>query len=635
MSSITYRADIDGLRALAVMTVFIFHLSASNLPGGFLGVDIFFVISGHLITQILLKEISQTGQLNLREFYKRRIKRILPSFYFIMFISLIIALFLFMPEDLVYFAKSMKGATFIKSNFYFGEFKSYFAVDSTEFPLLHTWSLSVEEQFYFIWPAILFFILKKIKPILKMLILLVSILILLGVGQGSYFSSFTRFGEILVGALAAFTSFHDFFIPKKPAIKTILALLSITMIVSSMILINKESVYPGFLSLFPCGATYLFLVSGHKPQTFLHRLFGTSFLRWVGIHSYAIYLWHWPVLAFYRYSSGAIEVGPMMTTIVLLLTFTLSFLSRRFIEIPAMGLKFDFKKTFISLFFVPGLIFLAISYTLRWSQGLPLRINQISSYINESAPVRGSYCHDSNGKICLFNKGEGKKYLLFGDSIAAYHAPILLKTFTEKNIEFYTISSNRCAPIIMDNKAAFFVNQLDINKCLKTLNAVRDLLSKQHFDAIIIAGKWSNIIKGEDFESKFKSSLRTLLAKADQVFVLGALPYFDNRAINNYRRNRYSPLLSKLFYHTDSVQITFDKDEVLRQQGDQVIQNLVKDIPHVNFFHLQNYINKKSIHLPINKEKMLYSDSYHLNDFGAKFIGDQIHEDLYNDLLLR
>jgi hypothetical protein len=433
--------------------------------------------------------------------------------------------------------------------------------------------------------------------------------------------------------LAALSVTNGILLPNKVKITNILSFISILMIFFSMFLITKDSIYPGFLSFLPCVGTYLFLISGSISQTFLHRFFAVSPLRWIGIHSYGIYLWHWPILAFYRYSTGVIDVPPMIGLIILLISLILSFFSRRIIEIPAIKLNIDFNKTFLIIFLIPGLTLLITSYALRWSKGVPQRINQLNSYVQESAPIRNNYCHDSNGEVCLFNAGKEKKILLFGDSIAGYHAPILLKAFADNNIEFSVITSNRCAPIIMNDESVFYVNRLDIKKCFKTINAVKDLLTKKFFDVIIISGKWSNITKYKHFEKKFLSSLKTLKTKTNHIIVFGALPYFENRDINHFRRARYSPLLSKFSSQKDFIKIDFSKDEELRLKGDEAIQHIIKDIASVHYFHILKFIDKKNIHLPIDKGEMLYSDSYHLNDYGAQYIGEQIYQDIFEAFL--
>ena len=170
---IKYRSDIDGLRALAVLSVILFHINAKWIPGGFLGVDIFFVISGYLITLILTKEVAATGKINIVNFYKRRIKRIIPALLFVLIPTFIAGFLFFAPDDLLSLSKSMVWSFFSAANIYF--FSSidtgYFATGSSELPLLHLWSLGVEEQFYILWPFIVLYLLRYISSVKKQLML--------------------------------------------------------------------------------------------------------------------------------------------------------------------------------------------------------------------------------------------------------------------------------------------------------------------------------------------------------------------------------------------------------------------------------------------------------------------------------
>ena len=212
--NIKYRSDIDGLRAIAVLSVILFHINAKWIPGGFLGVDIFFVISGYLITLILTKEVSETNKINIVNFYKRRIKRIIPALLFMLVPVFITALIIMAPDDLLSLSKSMIWSFFSAANIYF--FSSietgYFATGSSELPLLHLWSLGVEEQFYILWPFIVLFLLRYIPSVKKQL-LLVSILfvaslvwaqlIIVENHSFAYYMLPTRSWELLAGAFAA------------------------------------------------------------------------------------------------------------------------------------------------------------------------------------------------------------------------------------------------------------------------------------------------------------------------------------------------------------------------------------------------------------------------------------------------
>jgi peptidoglycan/LPS O-acetylase OafA/YrhL len=336
--NLSYRADIDGLRAVAVMLVVLNHVGFSLFSGGFVGVDVFFVISGYLITGIILGQVEK-GTFSFTDFYLRRARRILPALYVVLLCVMVAGYYFFLPSDYSALSQSTLSAIFFASNLFFWKSSGgYFSSSSEEMPLLHIWSLSVEEQFYFIWPFSLLLILK-LKGVGHRLFVTLALLVLsfgfaeFGVRHewsSAYFLLPSRAGELLVGALLAF------WLAKKPTVNgasfeaNAASAVGLAMVLVPALLLDKTSGFPGLNALIPCAGAGLVIIS---------RVFGKSLVSWVlesrpfvfvGLISYSLYLWHWPLISFLHYSRIEITVEVALGLVVA--SIALGYLSWKFVE---------------------------------------------------------------------------------------------------------------------------------------------------------------------------------------------------------------------------------------------------------------------------------------------------------------
>jgi len=321
--TLKYRPDIDGLRAIAVISVLIYHLQESLLPGGFVGVDIFFVISGYLITKLIFTELSSTGTFSFKNFYLRRIRRLFPALFATLLFSLVLAYKLFSPSHLIEFAQSLIASIFSLSNFFFWNQSGYFDSDNFLKPLLHTWSLSVEEQFYLIWPALLLglfaFKRKKIIPFFIIIMGIVSLLLnvfvfsdtlttstwfsnqesetLFDVKSTAFYWLPFRVFEFSIGAILVWLGSI-----RKQATAHLVFLIGLLMVFSSLIKIDSEMAFPTTTALLPCVGAALMIASG--PNHRLSWLVSNKAMVGIGLISYSLYLIHWPLIVFYKYSVG-------------------------------------------------------------------------------------------------------------------------------------------------------------------------------------------------------------------------------------------------------------------------------------------------------------------------------------------
>jgi peptidoglycan/LPS O-acetylase OafA/YrhL len=323
------RADIQGLRGIAVLAVVLFHISRSALPGGFAGVDIFFVISGYLITQILLRDM-EAGVFRLRDFYQRRVRRLFPALFTVLAFTLAAGLIILPPKLLSELVYTQFFTTLFLSNFAFARLADYFDTAASLKPLLHTWSLGVEEQFYLVFPLLLSALHKFARRFLWPVLAGLALLSLIAAQtstrpEAAFYLPTTRAFELLIGALTVWAQGHIILNDKA---KRLLSVLGVVILIASLILLNDRLPFPGLYALPPClGAALLLLTS----DGWGNKLISAPPLVWTGDISYSLYLWHWPLLVFSRLLFGETI---WLAAPVVIAAFGLAALSRRWIEQP-------------------------------------------------------------------------------------------------------------------------------------------------------------------------------------------------------------------------------------------------------------------------------------------------------------
>ena len=295
-----YKPEIDSLRAIAVFLVIFFHFELLNFTGGFIGVDVFFVISGYLITNLLVNDLRK-GNFSLFEFYLRRIRRILPALYTVILLTLIAGYFIFSPIHLNRFGESSISSLLGVSNFFFWYEYGYFDFKKLYKPLLHTWSLSVLLQFYIFWPIFIFVLYKIFKENIKIIILLlISFCLIFSIiyserATGFFYFSGFRLYEFAIGSLTYFLK-EDL----KFKFNDTLFFVGILILIIASLGFNENNIFPGYNALIPCLATSLLLLTGGNLKYFKNLVLN-NLLIYIGKISYSLYLIHWPLLIFYNY----------------------------------------------------------------------------------------------------------------------------------------------------------------------------------------------------------------------------------------------------------------------------------------------------------------------------------------------
>lgn len=429
-----YRAEIDGLRAVAVIPVILFHAGFKGFYGGFVGVDIFFVISGYLITTIILSEKEQ-GTFSLLGFYERRARRILPALFLVMLVSLPFAWMCLMPSDMKDFAHSLMAVATFSSNILFLRETGYWGAVNELKPLLHTWSLAVEEQYYLLFPPMLMLLWRFRKRWILGTFMLIAATSLGAAQWGAYntptanfFLLPTRAWELAVGASIAF-----YFLYWKQAMRTrlshpsideVLGLIGLLMIGYAIYTFDQTVPFPSVYALVPTiGAGLVILFS--SPQTLAGRLLGTKWLVGIGLISYSAYLWHHPLFAFARHSSLTKPTGPLLAALAIL-PFPLAYLSWRYVERPFRKLGGMRRKTIFACATMGSVIFVMIGMAGHITGGFDGRSTNSGltlKSIEEKLKVNHGLNETCDGPFKLSpncRTSEKPEILVWGDSFAMH-----------------------------------------------------------------------------------------------------------------------------------------------------------------------------------------------------------------------
>lgn len=617
-----YRADIDGLRALAVLSVTIFHINASWMPNGFLGVDIFFVLSGFLITSILYKDIT-TDNFSFKEFYARRIRRILPVFFVVLLTCLGLAYWLYMPEDAISVGKSAIGSVFFAANLLFARHSGYFDVSSEEKPLLHIWSLSIEEQFYFVFPSILIGLFwlynrvganKRDSSQIKFIVGSLSLLLLLSlvssfipikwddVRLSEYYLPHIRFGELLSGSVLAIHMSSG----ARPNQTTATWIGSISTIILIICLflpgIFVSPWFPGLLALIPCLATVGLLYS-NQLNYMGSKAFSSKPIVWIGKISYSLYLWHWPILAFMRYFWGVGVLPLWLNGVAIILMFGLSTITYYFIEQPIRKLPWTITPSSLAFYILPASIVLGI-YTFK----------------KDFLEISPEYAGFIDNTTCCFNTLEGDcllgtegvepKVLIVGDSHTAQLSRFWDYVGKEEGWSAFVSSSIACPFFIdYDYRVPWQIGET----CPERNKFIRE--HYKDFPIIILANYWGtqDYAVHPEFTSQLRSTLHTLLNAGKKVYLVNSSYQVNTPPVREYYAAMKGVNMNLERWNRDP------RGEIYRitqDNANRIKAIVTKEFPEVEWVDLEHY-------LPYDLKyegKPLMGDSHHINGYGADFI---------------
>jgi peptidoglycan/LPS O-acetylase OafA/YrhL len=504
--SVAYRADIDGLRAVAVLAVVIFHAKLGVFSGGFVGVDVFFVISGYLIASIILKD-EAAGRFSLAQFYERRIRRIFPAlFVVILFCAAVGALYL-TPNDYLLFGRSAFAAMSFWSNFYFARQGGYFAPAAETQPLLHTWSLGVEEQFYLLAPFALLLLSRQLKrwraPIFWALFaasLGASAWAVHRESASAFFLPQFRAFELMCGVALAMG-----LVPRvQGRANEALAALGLAMIAFAVLFFSASTPFPGFAALLPAvGVALLIHSSSETSQTMVARALSLAPVVFIGKISYSLYLWHWPLLAFAEYEFGA-DLQAWHRALLMVAAVGISIASYYLVEQPARRAGPPVTRRMIFAAGAAAILLTAgLSQIIVKARGLPGRLDPEIAALARATPTRVQH-----GGLCGFQadgqdrraRGEcfigdqaasAPRFALWGDSHAAAISPSIARMASEAGVKGYNVGRGGCPPLFgLEKESSVF------RRCLVGPREMERILADPNIEEIILVGRWGLYAEG-------------------------------------------------------------------------------------------------------------------------------------------
>ena len=640
---LAYEPHVDGLRAIAVLSVLIYHIDNTIIPGGFLGVDIFFVISGYLISSIVLGSIEKQEPF-IKTFYTKRIKRILPLYFSVVLISAVVAYWLFLPNDLINFAESALASNLFISNYFFWADGGYFSKAAELKPLLHTWSLSVEEQFYIVWPLFIYLFVKYLDKRLFYAVVLLSITVSIWVGlqdkDFSYYSSITRAYELMLGAAIPLLSL------KKISINKHIMNLSMVTMILCFFMINKSMMIPGYVSIIVTVATVILIIGGQSRSITLNILQSKLFVS-LGLISYALYMIHWPVLAFMRYVY--IEPNVIHYTVAVISIFLLAILSKKYIEQPFIKSNSTFSQSLVRYVLLPSSVIVAFCSYVTITNGDINRFKASEAkIIKQISPPSKNIPSCKRAKHNILDQAEcwltsktsfeqpAKRILLWGDSHAGHFSPFFKEMSKVQNIELFKLSFPGCPPITGIIRA----NRNYGQECKEHNQIVRDhIIQNGNFDLIVLAANWINYTKGANvaydlsqpitIESSAATTYDALtkmleeITRKQNVLLFNSVPNFYVNAGDCEVKKRLFSVISDFECGRDA-KAFFEEKQILNDYLERMEQQL-SALSVISFDKI--ICAGKSCEPSINNN-IYYRDQNHLSSFGSKELYKEFEKQL-------
>ncbi len=621
-----YRPDIDGMRAMAVCLVIAAHLHLRGLGGGFVGVDIFFVISGYLISAILLRQLGN-NTFSIVEFYERRVRRIIPALFVMLLFTCSVAWFLMLPTDLMDFAQSLVAAMLSISNIYFARQSSYFDLFANRRPLLHTWSLGVEEQFYLVFPLLLYLLFRYARAWTSRVIFLVLAVSFVACAvlvyrdpTSTFYLAPTRAWELLIGTVLAMDSIS---LARSRVLRETAGGLGLICILTATNRFANGADYPGFHALLPCAGAALVILGGQMRDSLSYRLLSWKPIVFIGTISYSLYLWHWPLIALRNYDfRESWQLSQASTDILIIAeSFVAAVLSWRFVETPfRKGLGVGRRAVF-SMAGVAAVSVLAFGSYVIASNGATSRYSpqsaRIASYqmmggdhasyrVNQCfiLPRQGStFLRDFDPDVCLPQSSTKPTYMIVGNSHAAHLWFGLSTVFTD--INWQQVTGIACLPKVNE--------KLEGKSCREMRNfLLKTYLPSHHVDAILLSANW---------ESSDAHDLETVLEELApfhvQVFVIGPIMRYDRPLpsilVKESERGEHDGRSADAHLAPD----VFEADATLKA--------VVRDRPGVRYISLIDLLcpRRQCVALTPGSAPMLADDS-HVTRPGSVFLAQQL-----------
>lgn len=671
-SHIKYRSDIDGLRAIAVLSVVGFHAFPNWIRGGFAGVDIFFVISGFLISSIICTGLD-SGHFSFTDFYARRIRRIFPALILIFLACYLFGWVALLAEEYKQLGKHIAGGAGFISNFLLWNESGYFDNAAATKPLLHLWSLGIEEQFYVIWPLMLYIAYKQRLNAIYILLLIVIIsfgLNIVTVGSNAtatFFSPITRFWELAIGSVLAYATISNnklllekkipqvqhstissffFFQQHRPCsrnLQNVKSIVGFVLIATAIFMLNQEIAFPGWLALLPTVGACFVISAG--SSAWLNRIVLSSrVLVWFGLISFPLYLWHWPILSFMRIIESA-EPPREIRVAVVLSSIILAWLTYKLIERP---IRFGaYERAKVAVLFLLMTIIGLLGYNSYIRDGLGFRLAGFERNLNlindvketnegckSSIPVESRYCLIADASI-------PPTVALIGDSHSNRLFSPLAVRYSAKGENLLQLGEGGCLPF-WDIETGSVGNP---SNCTERFKPQLDyVLSSKHIKTVILAYKGAEYVEGTDiagqhkyfirdigntdltdgkaiYEEALKRTLKNFLAAGKNVITIidaPELPY-DPKGCVDLKRPFSLPFSEK-----PSCKQSWESVSHRTQHYMESTISVSRSLGTIKIVNLQDALCRDGFCSALQNSILLYRDADHLNPYGAEFAINQL-----------
>ena len=681
MSTKVYLPFIDGLRALAVLPVVFFHANFKLFEGGFVGVDVFFVISGFLITRLIIVDI-ENNRFSLSNFYFRRARRILPILFFIIFISIFFAIALMNSDQLRLYVNQIYSVIFFISNFFFWQNTGYFDPSTEIQPLLHTWSLAVEEQFYIFFPLFLMIVYKFFRKKIFFFIILISLISLIlsqiggnfklsnisfsypffnlpfeffwQAGSANFYLPFGRAWELLMGSLIAFSLKKK--IIRKKKYSNLLSLTGFILILFSIFFYSQRLQYPSIYTLLPCIGTALLIIYTNE-KTFLFKILTLKPVVQLGLISYSFYLWHQPIFSFSRIYFG-IDLPIFNSLILIVFSLILSIFSWKYIEQPFRQKKKINNKFFLISLFTFVLVMFVITFAIKDNKikslqpEIPINLKKTIKMSPSNKCIDIEYAHLENNQnwFCVLGKKDTKKDISFaviGDSHAQSLIPLFNSIANQKEIKGILTGFSGCPGLIGVQSIR---SDMQIKNCKLLAEKFYNFIKNNGIKKIFLVNRWTYYTDGEYSGNQFQhvtdkniffsnkqtskksliNGLENTLKKynnlgTDVIFVHQTpQQIFDPYIIysNSYDEKNKKINLEKLRSFSVAHDKSLDLQKFVRMNVDSL------KIIYSNFItiDLDDFFCEDNKCLVGNEKASYYADENHLSIQGAKFLIDKFEK---------
>jgi peptidoglycan/LPS O-acetylase OafA/YrhL len=634
----TFRADIEGLRALAVILVILYHYQFPGVSGGFIGVDVFFVISGFVITQLLTRSMA-AGTFSFSGFYARRIRRLVPVFLLVSSATFVMISPFYLDEDYYTFAKSWLASLVGLSNlYYFDELNQYFAPEAQSLSLLHTWSLAVEEQFYLVWPALLALVFPSLAAkragwifaALWSASFVLSVYLASTNVSAAYYLLHARAFELLLGTGVAL--FGD----RLPALSRrtaeALTLAGLALILLTALFLRSDDHFPGYNALWPTVGAALIILMGMQYQTTLvARALSVRVMVFLGGISYSLYLWHWPPVALLHYQ--LVELTWPLRLLMITGAVLLAWLSYRFVENRFRHRPWSLRKSFSLLILLPLLVIWAIQSTIRIADDLSFRIGEERRELyriiaqNNAGDLYGP-CFKADGaefdqsddcRIGALKEGMPNA-MLIGDSHATALAGFLDEMLQQTSLSALLVTAASTPFITPEDARVAFGD--DEDKIARDV-ALGEYLSKWPM-TVFLGAWWNSYLEDPEFQQYFLNAIEWLLQRQHRIVMLEDAPALPS--------NSYAYCLLK---NMGDCSVAVEQINEGLQNFNEFKQAVQRRYPQVQWINPRAAICDLERCQTVLDGIPLYRDESHLNDVGSRAIGRLFLERFGNPLLLR